>query len=184
MKVLNEYEASIFLKENGINVVDVGLANTEAQALEIAKEIGYPVLLKNSDRKISDIDSDEKILKGCKILGTKNVLIKKQLLQGKEVYINLVKGQRPAILFGLRGIFSILNDTSYRTLPISKEDAKEMITEISAYEILKDCDLGAIADVIFKVSQIGMENEIKGMEIDLFSYEKGAVAVNAKIVMK
>jgi len=62
--------------------------------------------------------------------------------QGTEIIIGMMKDPHfgPVVMFGLGGIFvEILKDISFRILPIVERDAREMITEIKGYKILKRC---------------------------------------------
>ncbi len=208
-KILTGNETREILEEYGIPVPKEALAQSEEDALRIAGEIGYPVVLKVVSPDISnrskakcilrDINSEEEVKRGyreiiknamdfkegAELLG---VLVQKMLPQGKEVVVGLVKDERlTTVVFGLGGIFSdILKDISYRNAPVTREEALKMMKEIKAYSILESSDIEAIADVISKVSKLGMEKrDIVGMDINpLFVYEKGAVAVDSKIIRK
>ncbi|MDI6654636.1 MAG: acetate--CoA ligase family protein [Candidatus Hydrothermarchaeota archaeon] len=206
-KILTGDETREILEEYGIPVPKEALAQSEEDALRIAGEIGYPVVLKVASPDISnrskakcilrDINSEEEVKKGyreiiknarefkegAELLG---VLVQKMLPRGKEVVVGLVKDERlTTVVFSLGGIFSdILKDISYRNAPVTREEALKMMKEIKAYSILESSDIEAIADVISKVSKLGMEKrDIVGMDINpLFVYEKGAVAVDSKII--
>ena len=43
---LTEYEAKLFCREHGIPVTEIRLAKNEDEAVEYAKKIGFPVVLK------------------------------------------------------------------------------------------------------------------------------------------
>ena len=206
-KILAEDETKKILEEYGIPVPKEALAQSEEDTIRIAGEIGYPVVLKLVSPDISnrskakcillDINSEEEVKRGyreiiknarefkdgAEILG---VLVQKMLPRGKEVVVGLVKDERlTTVVFGLGGIFSdILKDISYRNAPVTREEALKMMKEIKAYSILESSDIEAIADVISKISKLGMEKrDIVEMDINpLFVYEKGAVAVDSKII--
>ncbi len=210
-KFLTENETRKILEEYSIPVPEEALAQSEEDALRIAGEIGYPVVLKLVSPDISnrsrtkcillDINSEEEVKRGYReiIKNAKEfkegaeihgVLVQKMLPRGKEVVVGLVRDERlTTVVFSLGGIFSdILKDISYRNAPVTKEEALKMMREIKAYSILdsSNCDIETIAEVISKVSKLGMEKrDIVGMDINpLFVYEKGAVAVDSKIVIK
>ena len=92
------------------------------------------------------------------------------------------------IMFGLGGIYAeIFKDISMRILPITKEDAQEMITETKVYKILngyrgKHYDIESIINTIIKISQLADSLDIKELDINpLVVYEKGICCLDARI---
>jgi acyl-CoA synthetase (NDP forming) len=99
----------------------------------------------------------------------------------------------PVILFGLGGIYvEILKETSLRVVPINRSEAEEMISELKAVSILKGVrgerplDIEALAENLLRLSQLMMDfPEIEGIDINpVMVMEKGAVAVDARLVLK
>jgi len=95
-------------------------------------------------------------------------------------------------MFGLGGIFvEVLKDISFRILPIEEIDAREMITGIKGYEILKGAreeapkDIEAIKILLMKISKLTMENpEINEIDLNpIFVFEKGLQVVDARIIL-
>jgi len=213
---LTEDKAKKILKEHGIPVPKEELAENEEKAIEIAKKIGFPVALKlispdilhRSDAKaiMLNLKNEEELRKGFKeiIKNAKNfdpyarihgVLVQEMLPQGREVIVGLIKDPQfgHVVMFGLGGIFvEILKDVAFRVTPIDKKEALKMMKEIKGYKILEGVrgispsDINAIADVIVKVSELGVKMpEIKELDINpLFAYEKGAVAVDCRIILQ
>ena len=153
-QILTEFESKEILKEYDIPVPDGGLATSKEEAIEIAEDIGYPVVMKvmspdilhKSDAGIIGLDvKDEEEIKekwdelmdnaneyepDANILG---ILINPMIDQGKEVIIGINKDPQfgPVVMFGLGGIFvEILEDVSFRVAPIDEEEAEEMIAFI------------------------------------------------------
>jgi len=85
----------------------------------------------------------------------------------------------------------VLKDISFRILPIEEIDAREMITEIKGYEILKGArgnpprDIRAIEEVLMKVSKLTMENpEINEIDLNpIFVFENGIQVVDARMIL-
>ncbi|CAB49275.1 acetate--CoA ligase family protein [Pyrococcus abyssi] len=192
-----EYEAKQVLKAYGLPVPEEKLAKTLDEALEYAKEIGYPVVMKlmspqilhKSDARVVMLNiKDEEELKkkweeihenakkynpNAEILG---VLIAPMLKPGREVIIGVTEDPQfgHAIMFGLGGIFvEILKDVTFRLVPITEKDARKMITEIKAYPILagargeEPADIDAIVDMLLKVSKLVDELRDYIKEMDL-----------------
>lgn len=186
-KILTEFEAKKILKGYGIPIPREGLANDVGEAVKIAKDIGYPVVLKlispdilhrsdakgimidlNSEKDVREgyreiIENSKKFKKDARIEG---MLVQKYMPQGKEVIVGIIRDEHfgPALMFGLGGIFvEVLKDVSFRVAPIDGKEALKMIREIKAFSILegvrgeKPADINGIIDVITKVSKLAME---------------------------
>jgi len=196
-KALVEYEAKQVLKAYGLPLPDEKLAKTVDEALEYAKEIGYPVVLKlmspqilhKSDAKVIALKiKDEEELKkkweeihenakkyrpDAEVLG---VLVAPMLKPGREIIIGITEDPQfgHAIMFGLGGIFvEILKDVTFRIIPIEEKDAWTMVKSIKGYPILAGArgeppaDMKAIVDMMLKVSQLVNDLEEYIKEMDL-----------------
>jgi len=114
---------------------------------------------------------------------------------GIEVIIGVSQDKQfgPVIMFGLGGILvEVLKDVSFRVIPLTAYDAAEIVREIKGYPLLrgfrghKPVDVSCLEEFLLKVSRF-MEDNDQVMEIDLnpvFAYPEGAVAVDARIVLK
>lgn len=124
----------------------------------------------------------------------KGVLLYRQLPKGVEVIVGMTRDAQfgPTVMFGLGGIFTeILEDISFRICPVTRIDVKEMIHEIKGIKILKgyrnqkESDIEAIVNIVITISNITVNSPLI-KEIDLnpiMLYEKGAVAVDAKVLL-
>ncbi|MGP3668182.1 MAG: acetate--CoA ligase family protein [Candidatus Bathyarchaeota archaeon] len=212
---LMEDEAKALCKVYNIPTTEVRVAKNEDEAVKYAKEIGYPVVLKivspdivhKSDvgGVILNIDSDEKVKEAyskiisnvkkrkpeAKIVG---VIVQEMAQPSTEVIVGLIKDQQfgPTVMFGLGGVFvEILKDVSFRVCPITELDAKEMISEIKGYPILKGyrnlppADIDAIVKILLNVSDMAMNHpEISEMDLNpILVYEKGAKVVDARVIL-
>jgi len=186
--LLTEIEAKDWLKAAKIPVVDTRLATSKTEAMEIAKKLGFPVVMKivspdvvhKSDAggvklKIENVTQAGKayseILASIKKHNPKakitGVSVQKMAKQGVEVIIGMTKDAQfgPVIMFGLGGILvEVLKDVSFRIVPLEKRDAAEMITEIKGFPILKGyrgqdpADIPYLEDLIVKVSDFVDKN--------------------------
>ena len=213
---LLEPEAKMVCMEYGIPVTRFKVALTSDEAVKFAEGIGYPVVLKivSPDvihkfdvggvalnlKTLSEVkDAYEKILKNvkkhkpnAKIIG---VLVQEMAPQSTEVIVGAIKDPQfgPALMFGLGGIFvEVLKDVTFRIAPITESDAREMITEVKAYPILKGyrgqppADIDAIVSILLSTSKLVMDHqEIKELDLNpIMVYEKGAKTVDARIILE
>lgn len=215
-KFLLETEAKAICMEYGIPVTKFKLAKSEGEAVKFADEIGYPVVLKIVSPDVihkSDVggviislkDAEDvrnaykKILRNIRkhkpdanIVG---ILIQEMAPSSTEVIVGATKDPQfgPALMFGLGGIFvEILKDVTFRIAPITEDEAREMVTEVKAYPLLKGyrntppADIDAIIKILLNTSRLVMEHlEIKELDLNpIMVYEKGAKIVDARIILE
>ncbi len=99
-----------------------------------------------------------------------------------------------ALMAGLGGIFvEVLKDVSFRLIPFTEVDAREMLGELKAYKILEGVrgqeprDVDSLINVMLAVSKMIVENpEITELDCNpTFVYEKGkgSLVVDARILI-
>lgn len=123
------------------------------------------------------------------------VSVQRTARQGVEVIIGMTKDPQfgPVVMFGLGGIFvEVLKDVSFRVVPVTRRDATEMIREIRGYPLLRGyrgqepAHIAYLEELVVRVSEF-VERNLEIEELDLnpiFAYKDGAVAVDARIVLK
>ena len=193
---LLEPEAKEICKLYGINVPESYVVRSIEEAVEVAKKLGYPVVLKivspqvlhksdvggviiniNSERDLEE--AYNKIISNVKEkvpnLNVKGFLIEKMARPSTEVIVGMTRDPQfgPVIMFGLGGIFvELFRDVSFRIAPLERRDAEEMVREIKAYPLLEGfrgrepADIDSLINLILKVSKFSMEFE-DVKEIDL-----------------
>jgi len=215
-KFLLEQEAKTVCIKCGIPVTNFKVAKNEAEVVRFAEEIGYPVVLKIVSPEIihkSDVggvivglktekdvrNAYKQILRNvkkhkanAKIIG---VLVQEMAPPSTEVIVGAIKDPQfgPALMFGLGGIFvEVLKDVTFRVAPITEDEAREMITEVKAYPLLKGyrnqppADIQAIVQILMNTSRLVMQHqEIKELDLNpIMVYEKGAKTVDARIILE
>jgi len=214
--VLTEVESKELLKKAGIPVVEAKLARSKKEAISISKEMGFPVVLKiNSPDVVHKSDSGgvklglanatqvgkaySEIISSIKQAypeaQIQGVSVQPMASPGVEVIVGISKDPQfgPVIMFGLGGILvEVLKDVSFRIVPVTERDAREMIREIKGYPILegyrgqKPASIPALEKLIVKVSQFIEKNpQIKELDLNpIFAYPDKAVAVDARIILE
>jgi len=180
--VLGEREAKELLSCFGIDVVEERTAKTADEAVEAAKEIGYPVALKIDSPDILHkteaggiklgLDGAEAVkaafddvvagaAKHSPDAEVRGALVQRMAGAGAEVMIGATRDPHfgPVIVFGLGGIFvEALGDVSLRLPPLSRFDARAMIDEIKGKKLLQGfrgappANLDALAQTIHRTS--------------------------------
>ena len=99
----------------------------------------------------------------------------------------------PVLMFGLGGVMvEVLKDVAFRTIPLDKNDASNMIRSIKGYKILQGnrgqdpIDTGYLEDLIVRLSELILKTpEIKELDMNpVFAYKDGAVVADARIVLE
>jgi len=184
---LGELEAREILKAYGIRVPEAELAPDINAAKEIAKRIGYPLVLKIVSPNIlhkTDVggvrigienekeleESYDDILFHVKRympdVNIRGILVQEFIKDKKETIIGISEDPQfgPMIMFGLGGIYvEALKDVSFRIAPLSRHEAGEMIEEVKTVSLLKGTrgedpsDIESIIEIMLKVSQLIMD---------------------------
>jgi acyl-CoA synthetase (NDP forming) len=180
--LLTEIESKELLAEAGIPVTRARLAKTQKDAVAIAEEVGYPVVLKVVSPDIahkSDVGGvavgldSPKALRAAframrasvkekapraKVLG---YAVQEMAKPGTEVIVGATTDPQfgPVMMFGLGGVFvEVLKDVAFRVVPLEPRDARQMVREIRGLPVLQGvrgqpaADLEAIEGLILKVS--------------------------------
>jgi acyl-CoA synthetase (NDP forming) len=213
-RVLTEVESKNLLKQAGIPVIETRLAKTRKEAIAISRQLGFPVVLKVAsadivhkteaggvklelrtarqvDQAYTDImqTASEKYPRAL----VSGVSVQKMARPGVEVIIGMTRDAQfgPVIMFGLGGILvEVLKDVSFRVVPLTRRDAREMIGEIKGYPLLEGyrggeaVDIAKLEDMLLRVSDLVEQNPgIQELDLNpVFAYSDGVVVVDARII--
>ena len=205
-------EATAILRSVGIPVNLCIPALDEEAVLAAAAETGYPVALKARSGLIAHktdvggvclgLADPEELRRVYRAMMEKirtldpeaAVTVEPMAAPGAELFVGMTTDPQfgPVMAFGLGGTFlELFNDTTFRMIPLTKEDAADMLKSIKGAKILQGyrgqppLDQSALTGLIYNLSQL-VENTPQIKEIDLnpiLAYPKGALAVDARIVV-
>jgi acetyltransferase len=122
------------------------------------------------------------------------VLATPMLKPGVEVILGVIHDDTfgHVLMFGLGGVLvEVLGDVSFRTLPLARIDAREMIEDIDAVEILNGVrgapaiDREALIDVIVKLSDMVWRHpEISELDLNpVIARPDGVSIADARIIL-
>jgi len=206
---LTGLEAKEVCRDYKIPVPKYRLARSEREAIEFAKKVGFPVVLEIVSADIGGIYVNLKspsevrahyrmILNNVKKrrpdAKVEGIMVRKMAPSGIEVIVGGIRDPQfgQTVMFGLGGIFvEVFKDVTFRVAPVAREEAEEMLREIRGYQILKGyrgmpkADEGALIDIIQRTSDLLMDfPNISQMDLNpIMAYERGAMVVDAKIVL-
>jgi acetyltransferase len=157
---LTEIESKQIFSAYGLPTVQTQLATSEDEAVKMAEEIGYPVVLKivspdilhKSDAGGVKVDINDEagvreayqtILKNAKNYkadaNVHGIVIQEMAPWATETIVGSVNDPTfgATLMFGLGGIFvEVLKDVTFRVAPISTREAENMLNEIKSAPIL------------------------------------------------
>ncbi len=193
------------------------MARTSEEAVAAAKGIGYPVVMKiispqilhksdiggvkvniNSKKEVENafFDITTKVKHVMPTAQINGVMIQEMVSSGKEVIIGITRDAQfgHMIMFGLGGIYvEVLKDITFRIVPLSKEDAYEMVRETKVFPLLRgvrgeaETDIEAIEKSLLVLSQMAIDfPQIIEAEVNPLLVKKrgdGVVAIDARFII-
>ncbi len=206
---LDEFDSKMALSAMGIPTVQEAIANGSTQALNIAREFGFPVVLKGLAKgeihKTEhglvrlDLRDDKQVLSALDELmgrlgGQGRILVQKQVRPEAEFICGMVQDQQfgPTVMFGVGGVMAELyDDVVFRVAPLSRRDAFDMMGSIRAKEILEGfrgrqpVDRENLAEVLIALGRIGLEaRRVIEIDVNPLAVVNGKpVAVDATVVL-
>lgn len=157
---IGDAEAKSILTAYGLQAPPSEIAETAEKAVEIAADMGYPVVLKIASPDIlhkTDVGGvkvglqnatdvrdafdlityrSQRYLPEARLWGCQ---VQKMMPSGLEILIGMNRDPQfgPLVTFGLGGIYvEALKDASFRIAPFSRDEAAQMLTEIRAKALL------------------------------------------------
>ena len=214
-KILTYEESRKIMDLAGIPLNKMLLATNLEEGIEKAKEIGYPIVLKiisedvihksdsggvqiginseddmktaynNMMRSVTSYYPDAKI-EGISV---------EEMVTGVELLVGTSTDSQfgKMIAFGIGGVFvEVYKDVSFRLIPVTEQDIKEMIDEIEGKTILNGfrgmpaVDKEELISIMLKASKL-VENNLIIKEMDLnpiVATEQGLKAIDARIILE
>jgi acyl-CoA synthetase (NDP forming) len=205
---LDEVESKQILSEYGIRVSKEQIANSLDQALEVADEIGFPVVLKTAagvthKTEVSGIHlnltNPEELISAYKDLESRlgtRVVVQEMISDGVELLIGVIDDQQfgSLLMVGFGGILvEVMKDTQLIWLPTDQGKVEGAIRGLRFAEILggvrgqEKSDLNAIVETILRLAHFALDCGDLIAELDinpLIAGSKGVVVVDALIIPK
>ncbi|MFC0315275.1 GNAT family N-acetyltransferase [Gordonia phosphorivorans] len=187
---LTATETATVLRWYGVDIVDFREASTLHEASAAARELGFPVAVKASgtewigrlDREGARLDlSDATAVITAfaelqALTGESSLQVQRMAPKGLGVCIQVAESRSfgPVVSFGLSGrLFETLDDRSYRAVPLTVDDARDLVAEPRSAELLSGgtgeppADIDALVDLLMRVSAlVEAIPEIRGVRLD------------------
>ena len=171
----------------GMPVVAGEMAQSAQQAVDAARRVGYPVVMKIVSPDIlhkSDVggirlnlgDDDAVRANYVSLMQDiaakkpeahlEGVLIEAMAPKGQEVIVGMRRDPNfgPLMMFGLGGIYvELFEDVAFRVAPLARQDAADMIHQTRAGRLLTGfrgmpvADVDAVVDAILRLSKLALD---------------------------
>jgi acetyltransferase len=184
---IGDAEAKSILTAYGLQAPPSEIAETAEKAVEIAADMGYPVVLKIASPDIlhkTDVGGvkvglqnptdvrdafdlityrSQRYLPEARLWGCQ---VQKMVPSGLEILIGMNRDPQfgPLVTFGLGGIYvEALKDASFRIAPFSRDEAAQMLTEIRTKALLDGVrgeppvDKETLIDALLRIGQLVLD---------------------------
>ena len=207
---LSEYQSKEVLRAYGIPATRESLAKDKDAAIDSARKLGFPVVLKGCSPTLTH--KTERQLIALKLRDEKEVaeafdaiteragepldgiLVQEMISGSRELVVGLTRDEQfgPCAMLGLGGIFvEVLKQVTFRIAPLEERDAFEMMDELPGNKILDafrgepPVDRKALAQILIAIGKIGLENEaVKEIDVNpLIISGADPIAVDALVVL-
>ena len=205
---IGEVASKEILEAYGFAIPKASVATTSEQAANIARQLGFPVVLKIWSPQIvhkTDVggvklglESPEEVmdvfdlmmyripkkLPDAEVLG---VLVQEMVKRGKEVILGMKREPQfgPLMMFGMGGtMVEVLKDVSFFLAPLTASEAKQMLVNTKTYQMLsgirgqEGVDIETIAEGLQRLSQLVTEFP-QIKEVDINPYIVGPKGTTA-----
>ena len=213
---MGEFEAHGIMEAYGIPTPRTLLARTADEAVRLAGQIEYPVAVKVASPDILhktdvggvklNVATPEEVRETFELMTYRvhryvpdaeiwGCMVQDMVVGGKEVIVGMHRDPHfgPLMMFGLGGIYvEALRDVAFRLAPFDRRQAREMMGEIRAYDMLRGVrgqqpsDVEALATTLLRLSQLVIDfPEIVEFDINpltVFEDGKGLVGIDMRLV--
>jgi len=209
---LNEHQAKQLLQQYGIPVVDEHLVSDPEQAVQAARILKYPVVVKGVGGRLQHktemglvylrLGDDQAVRQAAMEISEKagdlldGLLVQPYIPGQRELMAGLFLDPQfgPVVLLGLGGVLAeALDDVAMATAPLTHTDAMQMIAQIKAQKLLsafrgqKAADIDALAQALVGLSNLAVEHK-EIVEVDInplrITPQGTLCAVDALVVLR
>ena len=209
MTTASESESRRIVENAGIPVSRWKIASNPDEALNAAKEIGFPGALKLNGSSIAhktehgfvklNLKTESDILNAAKELleneiNDTNLIVTEMLSGSREVIAGVVRDPQfgPCVMFGFGGILAeAIADVEFRLAPITSYDAKDLISSLKTNGLLKEfrgekaLDVDATIDLLIKLGELAKDEQILSIDLNpLIIVDGSPIAADALVELK
>ena len=209
-KILDEHDSKKWFRGLGLKVVDEVVVRNLDEAVNVAEEMGYPVVLKGRAAgqihkteaglvKLNLWSADRVTSAYQEMLHLKNrpesLLVQPMLKGDLELIAGIIRDPQfgPAAMLGLGGVWAeVYKDVTFRLVPLLENEIAEMLSDLKGralfkgYRGSKPVNLDSLGDSLTKLGWLSLKfEEIEQIDLNPLLIVNGEpVAVDATIVFR
>ena len=209
MPTLSESRSRLLVSEAGIPVSNWETTDSTQEAVSLAKNLGFPVVVKLCGDEIAhkterglvrlNLNTEEAVQEAADELlssvtaddGEVTLLISEQIRGNRELIVGLVRDEQfgPCVMLGIGGILAeAVADVAFRLAPLSRSEASDLIDDLSMQSLLGPfrgepaVDREALINVLCVLGDLGSDQEILSVDLNPLIVTNGApIAVDALV---
>ena len=209
MTTASESESRRIVENAGIPISRWKVASDPDEALNAAREIGFPSALKLNGPSIAhkteqgfvklNLKTEPDLLNAAKELleneiNDSNLIVTEMLSGSREVIAGVVRDPQfgPCVMFGFGGILAeAIADVEFRLAPITSYDARDLISSLKTTGLLEEfrgeeaLDIDATIDLLIKLSELAEDEQILSIDLNPLIIVDGLpIAADALVELK
>ncbi len=209
MPTLSESRSRLLVSEAGIPVSNWETADSTQEAVSLAKNLGFPVVVKLCGDEIAhkterglvrlNLNTEEAVEEAADELlssvtaddGEVTLLVSEQIRGNRELIVGLVRDEQfgPCVMLGIGGILAeAVADVAFRLAPLSRSEASDLIDDLSMQSLLGPfrgepaVDREALINVLCVLGDLGSDQEILSVDLNPLIVTNGVpIAVDALV---
>lgn len=209
MPTLSESRSRLLVSEAGIPVSNWETADSTQEAVSLAKNLGFPVVVKLCGDEIAhkterglvrlNLNTEEAVQEAADELlssvtaddGEVTLLVSEQIRGNRELIVGLVRDEQfgPCVMLGIGGILAeAVADVAFRLAPLSRSEASDLIDDLSMQSLLGPfrgepaVDREALINVLCVLGDLGSDQEILSVDLNPLIVTNGVpIAVDALV---
>ena len=209
MPTLSESRSRLLVSEAGIPVSNWETTDSTQEAVSLAKNLGFPVVVKLCGDEIAhkterglvrlNLNTEEAVQEAADELlssvtaddGEVTLLVSEQIRGNRELIVGLVRDEQfgPCVMLGIGGILAeAVADVAFRLAPLSRSEASDLIDDLSMQSLLGPfrgepaVDREALINVLCVLGDLGSDQEILSVDLNPLIVTNGVpIAVDALV---
>tara|TARA_X000000368_G_scaffold223254_1_gene176255 strand:- start:38 stop:682 length:645 start_codon:yes stop_codon:yes gene_type:complete len=209
MPTLSESRSRLLVSKAGIPVSNWETADSVQEAVSLARNLGFPVVIKLCGDEIAhkterglvrlNLNTEEAVQEAADELlssvtaddGDVTLLVSEQIRGNRELIVGLVRDEQfgPCVMLGIGGILAeAVADVAFRLAPLSRSEASDLIDDLSMQSLLDSfrgepaVDRETLINVLCALGDLESNQQVLSVDLNPLIVANGVpIAVDALV---
>ena len=209
MPTLSESRSRLLVSEAGIPVSNWETTDSTQEAVSLARNLGFPVVVKVCGDEIAhkterglvrlNLNTEEAVQEAADELlssvtvddGEVTLLVSEQIRGNRELIVGLVRDEQfgPCVMLGIGGILAeAVADVAFRLAPLSRSEASDLINDLSMQSLLDSfrgepaVDRETLINILCALGDLGSDQQVLSVDLNPLIVANGVpIAVDALV---